>query len=314
VTGQEHQPANWANNLVSPHRFAQMRASYSVGVDFNPNVSVVREKARTPAAGVYYINGFKEHHQLPFIVNEGFLYTYYYESLPSSKRINFTFDDTEIGDTVTLRIKEFGRHANLTVSRMVSHSSLSSLMSAAESGYYAEPNGDLYLRPVATQNYDNGDYVITWSGAIALPVWDSDGDGISDATEAAIGNSPFDFPPVSAESYEEWADRFGLVGTDRDENADPDGDGFSNSEEYITGTDPTNPASRFVASAEMTNEGMALTFDTVEGRNYRVMRSVDLVRWDPLGSAIPGDGTTVEMIDTDPPEARAFYRVLISLP
>jgi hypothetical protein len=29
---------------------------------------------------------------------------------------------------------------------------------------------------------------------------------------------------------------------------------------------------------------------------------------------IPGDGTTVEMVDADPPEARAFYRVLVSLP
>jgi hypothetical protein len=291
-----------------------MRASYSISSETNPNVSVVREKARTPSAGVYYINGFKEHHQLPFIVNEDFLYTYYYESLPSSRRINFTFDDAEIGDTVMVRIKEFGRHSSLTVSGMTSHSSLSSLMSATASGYYAEPGGDLYLRPVATKNYDNGAYVVTWSGAITLPVWDSDGDGASDATEAATGTNPFDFPPVSAESYEHWADRFGLVGTDRDENADLDGDGFSNYEEYVIGTDPTDPASRFVASAEIITEGMALTFDTIEGRNYQVMRSVDLVGWEPLGSAIPGDGTTVEMIDTDPPEARAFYRVLISLP
>ena len=314
MTGQERRPANWANNLVSPHRFAQLRASYSISSDTNPNVSVVREKARTPSAGVYYINGFKENHQLPLIVNEGFLYTYYYESLPSSNRINFTFDDTEIGDTVTVRIKEFGRHSNLTVQRMDRHNSLSSLMSAAESGYYAEPNGDLYLRPVAAQKYDNGDYVVTWSGAISLPVWDSDGDGISDAAEAAAGTNPFDFPSVLAESYEEWADRFGLVGADRDKNADLDADGFSNYQEYIIGTDPTDAASRFVTYAEMITEGMALTFDTIEGRNYRVMRSVDLVGWEPLGSAIPGDGTTVEMIDTDPPEARAFYRVLISLP
>jgi autotransporter-associated beta strand protein len=314
MTGQEHRPANWANNLVSPHRFAQMRTGYSIPSDTNPNVSVVREKPGTPSAGVYYINGFKENHQLPLIVNEDFLYTYYYESLPSSNRINFTFDDAEIGDTVMVRIKEFGRHANLTVQRMVSHSSLSSLMSATASGYYAEPNGDLYLRPVATQNFNNGAYVIRWSGAISLPVWDSDGDGISDAAEAATGTNPFDFPSVSAESYEEWADRFGLVGTDRDENVDLDGDGFSNYQEYIIGTDPTDAASRFVTSAEIITEGMALTFATIEGRNYRVMRSVDLVGWEPLGSAIPGDGTTVEMIDTDPPEARAFYRVLISLP
>lgn len=196
TTGDEHQPSNWRNNLVTHRRFAQMRSSYSLSSSQNPDVTVVRTKPGTPAAGVYYVHGFKEpHHQLPFIVNDGFIYTYYYESLPSSRRINFRLDDAEIGDTVTLRVKEFGRHSGLNVTKMVSHSSLTSLLAAEESGYYAELNGDLYLRPVATSRF-NTSFTVTWSGSITLPVWDSDGDGVSNADEAAAGSDAFDFLPI----------------------------------------------------------------------------------------------------------------------
>ena len=102
VVGNETMPDNWENNLVSPNRFAQMRTSYG-----SVKLSVIRTKPGTKTEGVYYIDGYiAQHHQLPFIVNDAFLYSYYFESLPSSKRVDFTFDDTEVGDTVLLRVKQ----------------------------------------------------------------------------------------------------------------------------------------------------------------------------------------------------------------
>ncbi|NQY32782.1 MAG: hypothetical protein HRT56_06390, partial [Coraliomargarita sp.] len=197
VVGDEIKPDNWENNLVSPHRFAQMRTSYG-----NVKLSVLRTKPGTATEGVYYINGYiAKHHQLPFIVNDDFLYTYYFESLPSSRWVNFSFDDTEVGDAVLVRVKDFGKLTGLSVTLGSSHPSLASLEASNSSGYYVEADGDLYLRPVSTKRYDNN-FRVQWSSA---PVWstlDSDRDGNSDQAEAAAGTDAFGFPESASDNAE----------------------------------------------------------------------------------------------------------------
>ncbi len=189
LTGGETRPSSWINTFRSDHRFAQSRLTYGLASDLNPNISVLRTKPGTPTAGVYYINGFKEQHQLPFIVREDFLYTYYYESLPSTKRVNMNVGDAEIGDHFVACYKHFGKFTGITISGMTSRASLAALKAGATSGFYVEPNGDLYVRPVATTTFQT--FNITWTSDIAMPVVDSDGDGTSDGNEAAAGTDPF---------------------------------------------------------------------------------------------------------------------------
>ncbi len=81
---------------------------------------------------------------------------------------------------------------------------------------------------------------------------DYDGDGLSD-----IWESEFFRHPIAA-----------IAGFDTD------GDGQSNIEEYIAGTDPTNAASRFAAELEPLPDGFVIHWDAVEGRVYDV-------RWAP---------------------------------
>jgi hypothetical protein len=109
MTGNEVRPLNWTNMYATTNRFAQWRMTYSIASDLNPNISAVRTKPGTAPRGVYYINGFKEQHQLPLIVRDDFLYTYSYESLPSSKRVNMTLGDAVAGDFVLIRYKDFGQ-------------------------------------------------------------------------------------------------------------------------------------------------------------------------------------------------------------
>ena len=189
LAGGETRPSVWTNMYRSDHRFAQCRLDYGIPFGSIPNVSVVRTKAGTPTKGVYYINGYNEWHQLPLIVREDFLYTYSYESLPSTRTVYVNLDDAVAGDHYVVRFKDFGKLPGITVTGMTARASLAELKAGTTSGFYKEANGDFYIRPVATATRHL--YTITWSSSIALPVVDSDGDGVSDGAEAAAGTDPF---------------------------------------------------------------------------------------------------------------------------
>ena len=199
LDGSETMPDNWSQNVISPNRFAHLRCTYS---EFPPNVSVLRTKSGTKTEGVAYDGIYITvlHHQLPLIVNNGFLYTYSYESLPLSQEINVNFDDTEVGDSVLLRFKDFGQLSGLSVTG-TAHTSLASLEAATSTGYYVEPSGDLYLQPVSTQRYNNL-ITITWSGSLSMPILDANLDGVDDMTELYDGTDPFGFAEAANDNAE----------------------------------------------------------------------------------------------------------------
>jgi hypothetical protein len=214
--GDEYQPPNWTRVYRSDHKFAL--AVEDSPDRPRPNVGVTRSKAGTPSAYVYYINGYNEHHQLPLIVNEGFLYTYQYATPPAGKRVTFRLDDAEPGDTVTVRFSGFGSLTGVTVSghSAAAHPSLASLEAAGASGYFIEAGGDLYLRPVATRMSQT--LTVQWTGgALAGGGSDADGDGLDDQAEVNIGRDPFSLSDLGAEfgnggNFENW-DRFSFIDT-----------------------------------------------------------------------------------------------------
>jgi cell surface hyaluronidase len=213
LTTGETRPSSWTNMYRSDRRFAQCRMTYGIASSLNPNISVLRTKPGIPTAGVYYINGYKEQHQLPLIVREDYLYTYHYDSLPSTRKVIMTMDDASPGDHLLVCFKHFGKLPGISVSGMTSQSSLTALKSATASGFHLQPNGDFYVRPVATTNRQT--YNLTWSSNITMPVVDSDADGTSDGDEATAGTDPFrsangTTPYASSEftipgSFERWA-------------------------------------------------------------------------------------------------------------
>ena len=114
-----------------------------------------------------------------------------------------------------------------------------------------------------------------------------------------------------------WFDGIALqrVGTAA---TDSDGDGISDADEVIAGTDLFNSNSFFVVdSINAPNGGpVALSLSGRAGRVYQLWRSVDLESWAPLGPALDplvSDGL-LELEDPSPPAKRAFYRVSVSLP
>lgn len=209
--GDETSVSNWTYAKRSTHRFALSRLTYDGFASNYPNVTISRSKSGTPTASVYYIDGFKEHHQLPVIVNEGFEYLHQYEALPPNKVVRMNMEDATPGDYYVARFKGFGKFGGLSVTSpqmsVASKSSLSALNSSSTAAYYRQPGGDLWVKTRANQR--DQVYNIAWSTNAALAEVDSDGDEKSDGAEVLAGRDPFWAGDLAAEfnttaDFESW--------------------------------------------------------------------------------------------------------------
>ncbi len=117
---------------------------------------------------------------------------------------------------------------------------------------------------------------------------DSDNDGLLDTWEVAY---------------------FGSIGAQP--NADPDGDGMSNLEEQAAGTHPLDPANVLAISRIRTDaSGVRLAFQAVAGKRYRLERTANLSGpWNTALDDISGPTGLLEITDSDPSLATAFYRI-----
>ena len=120
---------------------------------------------------------------------------------------------------------------------------------------------------------------------------DTDGDGLSDAAE----NATFATDPGAP---------------------DTDHDGQTDGEEVFAGTDPTDPASRFVIESlePLANGTVRITWQSMPDRTYDVLYSTSLQAddWTEVHSA-QGTGGSMSHIDVlpDPKPARGFYRLQV---
>ena len=115
---------------------------------------------------------------------------------------------------------------------------------------------------------------------------------------------------VVGETFAEWSQR--LFGHAVDPNGDEDGDGQTNMQEYLAGTDPKNPNSRFFVTSltPAAGGGITFTWDSTSGKTYTVERTTDFQTWTPLQSNILGTGGTLSFTDSNPGGSlKLFYRV-----
>ena len=90
-------------------------------------------------------------------------------------------------------------------------------------------------------------------------------------------------------SYTSWLTNYPALGVYTNMTDDPDGDGFSNSEEYALGTDPSDWWSSFRALAQTaTNGGVNISWDAVAGKSYQVVVSTNLASdsWQSVGEPV----------------------------
>jgi hypothetical protein len=146
---------------------------------------------------------------------------------------------------------------------------------------------------------------------------DSDGDGIPDRFEDFNGNGIIE-PELFETSPHDNSDA----------SLDLDGDGMTNLQEYIAGTDPTLSASKFKVPSILWGQlsGILVSWKSAVGRTYQVFYSDDLaapdLAWMACRDPIAGTGLTMSFTDVGDaagerphplhPEVRQrYYRVLV---
>ncbi|MGP8198823.1 MAG: hypothetical protein ACLQU4_04900 [Limisphaerales bacterium] len=100
------------------------------------------------------------------------------------------------------------------------------------------------------------------------------------------------------------------------DDVDADGDGAPNWQEYLAGTDPTNPHSvlQFGSAGTSTNgvSGVALSWLTAPGKNY-ILESIPALggtNWTAINTNT-GDGYIYQLIQTNYQGSAKFYRILL---
>jgi uncharacterized repeat protein (TIGR01451 family) len=158
-------------------------------------------------------------------------------------------------------------------------------------------------------------------------VKDTDHDGIPDFAENPQSDNDNDGIPDTADLDDDndgipddYEIRYGFNPLAPNGSANNDGDAFSNFEEYIADTDPTNSASCFSVAEINFSSGTTWTiwFNSSSNRVYTLLGSADLspASWTNVPSAGPrrGVGGLDSLQDINEPPKGPFYRLKVELP
>ena len=134
-----------------------------------------------------------------------------------------------------------------------------------------------------------------------------------------LGESSASVTATTYTALEKW--RIAHFGTPSDagdaaDDADPDADGWTNHQEYVSGTTPDDPSSLLkITELRADASDMVIEFATAPGRTYRVERSytLDADSWVAVQDDIAGTGGVIEVTDADGAlQARRFYRLVVT--
>lgn len=110
---------------------------------------------------------------------------------------------------------------------------------------------------------------------------------------------------------DDWESAYFGSATGADREADSDGDGMKNWQEYIAGTNPTNSASYLKVESVEPTGGMAISFLAAANRTYTVeyKDGLNTVLWTRLGDVVPRNVDWTATLTDPAPGTNRYYRL-----
>ena len=116
---------------------------------------------------------------------------------------------------------------------------------------------------------------------------------------------------------DDWETLYGLQPSLADGHLDLDADGITNLEEFLAGTDPSDPASLLLLAASRHPEtgALLLTFTAAAGRSYTIFYTEQLPsgQWDRLLNIEAAPETSIIELQEPPAQNARFYRIVTPL-
>ena len=169
-------------------------------------------------------------------------------------------------------------------------------------------NGNLRLQT-------NSPCINAGNNAYVTTTIDLDGDPRIEGGAVDLGAYEYQ-TPTSVISYA-WLQYYGFPSDGSADFIDSDGDGLNNYQEWLCGTDPTDPLSVLrLVSATPTGTNATVAWRSEAGVNYFLERSANLAApFTPLAAGIVGQAGTTSYADTNATGAGPFfYRVGVQAP
>jgi hypothetical protein len=116
------------------------------------------------------------------------------------------------------------------------------------------------------------------------------------------------------ETFAEWSQR--VFGGPVDPVADPDGDGRTNYDEFLQGTDPLSAQSFSIVRsfAPAAGGGFTIKWDSQPARIYTVewTAALEAANWQPVGPPQQGTGETLKYTHPASADSKLFFRIGVS--
>lgn len=111
--------------------------------------------------------------------------------------------------------------------------------------------------------------------------------------------------------YQQWINGFPNL-TNTSASADPDGDGFSNEQEFAAKTNPGDAASALKIlsfSHDLATAQVTMTWQSIEGVSYQLQQSENLSAWSDVGAIVPATGASTSLTFSITPASKQFFRI-----
>ena len=179
-------------------------------------------------------------------------------------------------------------------------------------GFVDLAGGDFHLGPGSPCiNSGNNTFVTANNAFITIT---NDFDGNPRIVGGTVDSGAYEYQGQGSLISYAWLQQYGLPTDGSADRLDLDGDGLNNWQEWVSGTDPRNPASVLRMLSPSNNaSGIALSWEGVSGKTYYLQRSTNLwllPAFSSIQSNIVGQAGTTSFTDTNAPNSGPyFYRV-----